>query len=147
MSKNMTFFYKLIMVVFIMIGLILILLISFLWGTFVCYLLFGVFLILFYASWVLFRQPQEIILDDRNIIFKTFLGKVTMQLNDLVSIKCDRDKEDRMNAEVKSTQRKFHFNPFLIKDWDEVIESIKTINPNIEIKKKQSPNPRSPQSL
>ena len=140
MSERAFFFYRLIMIVFLMMGIVLVFLTSFLWGSFVCFPFLVIFLVMCYASWVLFRQPHEITLDDTQIIFKTFLGKVKMDLDDLISIECDRDKENRLNARVKSTQKSFRFNPALIEDWDEAMESIKTMNPNIEVKNVRTTN-------
>jgi hypothetical protein len=134
MPKRTSLFYRLLMVVFIVISMLLALFLYLLWETYVWFVLIGVSVIFYYAFWTLFRQPREIVLDDKQIIFKTFLGSITMELGDVISIECDYDKENRANAKVASNKRSFRFAPSLIKGWDEIIEGIRAVNPNIEVK-------------
>jgi hypothetical protein len=134
MSKRTSIFYRMVMAIFIIISILLALFLYLLWESYILFLLIGVSVIFYYAFWTLFRQPREIVLDEKQIIFKTFLGSITMKLGDVISIECDYDKENRANAKVKSNKRSFRFAPSLIKDWDEIVEGIKSANPNIEVK-------------
>jgi len=134
MPKRTSIFYRLLIVVFIVISMLLALFLYLLWESYICFLLIGVSVIFFYAFWTLFRQPREIILDDKQIIFKTFFGSITMKLGDVISIECDYDEENRANAKVKSNTRSFRFAPSHIKGWDEIVEGITAVNPNIEVK-------------
>ena len=134
MPKRTSIFYRLLMVIFIVISMLLALFLYLLWESYLSFVLIGVSVIFFYAFWTLFRQPREIILDDKQIIFKTFLGSITMKLGDVISIECDYDEENRANAKVKSNKRSFRFAPSHIKGWDEIVEGIRAVNPNIEVK-------------
>lgn len=134
MPKRTSVFYRLLMVIFIVISMLLALFLYLLWETYIWFILIGVSVIFYYAFWTVFRQPREIILDDKQIIFKTFLGSITMELGDVISIECDYDKENRANAKVASNKRSFRFAPSLIKGWEEIVEGIKAVNSNIEVK-------------
>lgn len=134
MPKRTSIFYRVLMVVFIVISMLLALFLYLLWESYIWFVLIGVSVIFYYAFWTLFRQPREIILDDRHIVFKTFLGSITMELSDVISIECDYDEEKRSNATVASNKRSFRFAPSLIRGWDEIVEGIRAVNPNVEVK-------------
>jgi hypothetical protein len=134
MPKRTSIFYRALMVVFIAISMLLALFLYLLWKSYIWFVLIGLSVIFYYAFWTLFRQPHEIVLDDKQIIFKTFLGSIAMELGDVISIECDYDEENRANAKVKSHTRSFRFAPSLIKGWEEIVEGIRAVNPDIEVK-------------
>lgn len=98
-------------------------------------IVFSLLLIIFILIiiWLPFlRRPYEIVLIDRQLMFKSPIRTIKMEVGDIISVK---DGSDFIR--FKSKKRSIR-SISSIKKWDELIKTIESINPAVEVRRAES---------